>query len=155
MDVKDLEAIASREMLKHGLLGWTFGLAKTKRRLGVCNDRTKRIEIAEYYARNSPPGTVLDTLLHEIANAIAGPAAGHDPAWKAVALRLGATPRACDHSHETAVTPGDPWSLNTTGMTPCGYDVHLSVADRSIVNSSWGAHNFSSADTGFCLLAKL
>jgi hypothetical protein len=53
------------------------------------------------------------------------------------------------------VTPGDPWSLNTTGMTPCGYDVHLSVADRSIVNSSWGAHNFSSADTGFCLLAKL
>ena len=55
----------------------------------------------------------------------------------------------------TAVTPGDPWSLNTTAMTPCGYDVHLSVADRSIVNSSWGAHNFSSADTGFCLLAKL
>lgn len=56
---------------------------------------------------------------------------------------------------QTAVTPGDPWSLNTTGMTPCGYDLHLAVADRSIVNSAWGAHNFASADTGFCLLAKL
>jgi hypothetical protein len=55
----------------------------------------------------------------------------------------------------TAVAPGDPWSLNTTGMTPCGYDLHLVVADRSIVNSSWGAHNFASADTGFCLLANL
>ena len=28
---------------------WTFGLADTKRRLGVCKYRTKRIEIAEYY----------------------------------------------------------------------------------------------------------
>jgi hypothetical protein len=56
---------------------------------------------------------------------------------------------------QTAAAPGDPWSLNTTGMKPCGYDIHLFVADRSIVNSSWGAHNESSADTGFCLLANL
>ena len=107
MDLKELGDIASREMLKHGLLGWTFGLAKTKRRLGVCHYRTKRIEIAEYYAQNSPPGTVLDTLLHEIAHAIAGPAARHGPAWKAVAVRLGATPRACDNSHQAVVKPGD------------------------------------------------
>src|SRR3954451_24473133 len=107
MDLKELEEIAVRELRANGLHGWTFGLVKTKRRLGVCKYRTKRIEIAEYYARNSPPGTVLDTLLHEIAHAIAGPAAGHGPAWKAVALRLGATPRACDNSHETVVTPGD------------------------------------------------
>jgi hypothetical protein len=39
-------------------------------------------------------------------------------------------------------------------MQPCGYDIHLAVADRSIVNSSWGSHNWGSADTGFCLLAK-
>ena len=42
-------------------------------RLGVCKYRAKRIEIAEYYAQNSPPETVLDTLRHEIAHAIAGP----------------------------------------------------------------------------------
>jgi predicted SprT family Zn-dependent metalloprotease len=107
MDLKELEAVANREMTKHGLLGWTFGLADTKRRLGVCKYRTKRIEIAGYYALNSPPETVLDTLLHEIAHAIAGPAARHGPAWKAVAVRLGATPRACDNSHEAVVQPGD------------------------------------------------
>jgi predicted metal-dependent hydrolase len=77
MDLKELEAVASRELLKHGLQGWTFGLADTKRRLGVCKYRTKRIEIAEYYALNSPPDSVLDTLLHEIAHAIAGPESGH------------------------------------------------------------------------------
>ena len=107
MDLRELEAIASREMAKHGLLGWTFAFADTKRRLGVCKYRSKRIEIAEYYALNSPQESVLDTLLHEIAHAIAGPAARHGPAWKAVAVRLGATPRACDNSDTITMQPGD------------------------------------------------
>ena len=94
MDLKELGAIAQQELKKHGLRGWTFGLAKTRRRLGVCKYRAKRIEIAEYYARNSPEESVLDTLRHEIAHAIAGPAAKHGPKWKAVAIRLGATPRS-------------------------------------------------------------
>ena len=68
---------------------------------------TERIEIAEYYARNSPQDSVLDTLLHEIAHAIADPTARHGPAWKAVAMRLGATPRACDNSEKAVVKPGD------------------------------------------------
>ena len=59
MDLKQLESIASQELTKHGLHGWTFGLANTRRRLGVCKYRAKRIEIAEYYARNSPPETVM------------------------------------------------------------------------------------------------
>ena len=107
MDLEELADLADGEMRKHGLHGWTFALADTRRRLGVCKYRTKRIEIAEFHARSNPPSVVLDTLLHEIAHAIAGPAAKHGPAWKAVAIRLGATPRACDDSHETVVTPGD------------------------------------------------
>jgi len=63
MDLKELETIASREMMKHGLHGWSFGLAHAKRQLGVCKYRKKRIEIAEYYALNSPQESVLDTLL--------------------------------------------------------------------------------------------
>jgi predicted SprT family Zn-dependent metalloprotease len=107
MDLKELEAIVSREMAKHGLQGWSFGLANTKRRLGVCKVQSKRIEIAEFYALNNPPESVLDTLLHEIAHALAGPRAGHGPKWKSIASQLGATPRACDNSAETAVKPGD------------------------------------------------
>ena len=107
MDLKELEAIASREMTKYELHGWTFGLSNTKRQLGVCKYRTKRIEIAEYYAQNNPVESVLDTLLHEIAHALAGPKASHGPAWKAIAVRIGATPRACDNSHQAVVKPGD------------------------------------------------
>jgi len=107
MDLKELETIAHREMATQGLQGWTFSWSRTKRRLGACKYRAKRIEIAEFYALHNSADKVLDTLRHEIAHAIAGPAARHGPAWKAVALRLGATPRACDTSPETIVKPGD------------------------------------------------
>jgi len=93
MNLRELEAIAERELLKHGLRDWSFGLAKTKRRQGVCKFRDRRIEIAEFYARRNPPEKVLDTLLHEIAHAIAGPKARHGPAWKSVAKKR-TTPRA-------------------------------------------------------------
>ena len=107
MKLKELVEIAAKRMSEHGLVGWTFRLANAKRRLGVCKHPQKRIEIAAYYARNNTAESVLDTLMHEIEHAIAGPAAGHGPEWKAVAARLGATPRACDNSPDTVVQPGD------------------------------------------------
>ncbi|HEY3787264.1 MAG TPA: SprT-like domain-containing protein [Urbifossiella sp.] len=107
MDLKELQEIVVREFAKHGLAGWTFRFSDTKRRLGVCKYRSKRIEIAEYYARNNPAASVMDTLLHEIAHALAGPSAKHGPVWKSVALRIGATPHACDDSIDTVVEPGD------------------------------------------------
>ena len=107
MDLKELVDLAAIRLKEHGLSDWSFRLAKTKRRLGACKHRQKRIEIAAYYASQNPPESVTDTLLHEIAHAIAGPAAGHGPAWKAVAARLGATPKACDTSPDTIVEPGD------------------------------------------------
>lgn len=107
MDLKILSETAAAMFAEHRLEGWTFGLASSKRRLGVCKYREKRIEISEYYSRHNPDPAVLDTLLHEIAHALAGPEAGHGPKWQAIAARLGATPQACDNSPDTIVQPGD------------------------------------------------
>ncbi|MCU0706023.1 MAG: SprT-like domain-containing protein [Fimbriiglobus sp.] len=107
MDLKILSEAAAALFAEHRLAGWTFGLAGSKRRLGVCKYRRKRIEISEFYATHNPDAAVLDTLLHEIAHALAGPAAKHGPVWQAVAVRIGATPRACDDSPDTVVQPGD------------------------------------------------
>lgn len=53
---------------------------------------------------------------------------------------------------QTAVAPGDPWTLDTTGMKPCGYIIQLIVADRAILNSSGpGLVHYNSAAAGFCL----
>ncbi len=121
MDPEELVAIARRELAAQGLHGWTFVLARTKRRLGACKYRLQQIEVAEAYARLSPRESVLDTLRHEIAHALAGPGAGHGPAWQRIAARLGATPRACDTSTETVTLPGD-WQAVCPA---CGRTLHL------------------------------
>lgn len=54
---------------------------------------------------------------------------------------------------QTAPSPGDPWTLNTTGMAPCGYVVRVDVYDRTILNSGPSAHNHNFDDKGFCLRA--
>jgi predicted SprT family Zn-dependent metalloprotease len=128
MDLKALADIAAVRLAEHGLTGWTFGLAHSKRRLGVCKYRTRRIEIGTYYALHNPESAVLDTLLHEIAHALAGPEAGHGPAWQAVAVRIGATPRACDNSPHTVVQPGE-WQ---TTCPACNLTHHRYKRPRSL-----------------------
>ena len=78
----------------HGLEEWTFRFGAAQQRLGACFEPPKIIEIARWHAVRDEPGQVTDTILHEIAHALAGANAGHGPVWKAVARRLGATPRA-------------------------------------------------------------
>ncbi|MBA4191016.1 MAG: hypothetical protein C0467_23775 [Planctomycetaceae bacterium] len=128
MDLVKLREAAAEQLARHNLAGWTFHLADTKRRLGVCKHRSKRIEISEYYAIHNTDEAVWDTLLHEVAHAIAGPEAGHGPVWKAVAVRLGATPRACDNSPDTVVEPGA-WQ---TTCTACNRTHHRYKRPKSL-----------------------
>lgn len=53
---------------------------------------------------------------------------------------------------QTTFSPGDSWSLNTTGMQPCGYVITVVAADRAIVNSASVGH-YNSASAGFCVVA--
>ncbi len=78
----------------HGLEGWTFRFSPATRRLGECREREKVIRLNRRHAVKGEPREVTDTILHEIAHALAGAEARHGPAWKAVAKRLGATPKA-------------------------------------------------------------
>lgn len=78
----------------HGLEEWTLRFGAAQRRLGACLEQPKIIEIARWHAAHDEPGQVTDTILHEIAHALAGANAGHGPVWKAVARRIGATPKA-------------------------------------------------------------
>ena len=74
--------------------GWTFAYSSSRRRLGVCKYTEKRIEISAYLSILHPE-KVMNTLLHEIAHAIVGHAAGHGPVWVNKALELGCDGRRC------------------------------------------------------------
>ena len=86
--------MARRLMDDHGLTGWTLAFVEAKRRLGDCHFRHRVIRISRTHALGGSKEQIRDTVLHEIAHAIAGREAGHGPLWKVTARRIGATPRA-------------------------------------------------------------
>ena len=51
---------------------------------------------------------------------------------------------------QTAIAPGDAWSLDTTGMQACGYVIRVIAVDRAIRNSQSVGH-WSEDSAGFCL----
>lgn len=82
-------------MWEHGLIkeGWKPKLnSRASRRLGACHYRNKTLDISVWHVDNGTDEAIKDTMLHEIAHAIAGHAAGHGPEWKAVCVRIGARP---------------------------------------------------------------
>jgi predicted SprT family Zn-dependent metalloprotease len=84
--------LAEQLLAAHGLYGWSFRFNRSKATLGLCRWGARTIELSVYFVERNPLEAVRQTLLHEIAHALAGRAAGHGPAWKAVCLRIGARP---------------------------------------------------------------
>ena len=78
----------------HGLEDWTFRFSAAETRLGECREPERVIQLSVRHAVTAEPRDATDTILHEIAHALAGANARHGPAWKAIATRLGARPRA-------------------------------------------------------------
>jgi predicted SprT family Zn-dependent metalloprotease len=76
-------------MHKHGLKKWRFQFDHSTRRAGCCNYRDRMISISFELARNASDEEVRDTILHEIAHALAGKKHNHDATWKAKAQEIG------------------------------------------------------------------
>jgi len=88
-------ATLARDLMdEHGLDAWTFAFLEAERRLGDCHFQERVIRIGRAHALDAGEAEIRDTILHEIAHALAGPEARHGPKWKAIAKRIGATPRA-------------------------------------------------------------
>jgi predicted SprT family Zn-dependent metalloprotease len=95
MDLTAAYDEATALLSRHGLVGWRVELDTAKRRAGVCRFEEAVIGLSAPLTRLHSEDEVHDTILHEVAHALAGPAAGHGPAWRAVAVRLGCRPRRC------------------------------------------------------------
>ncbi len=106
MDFDDAANLAKSLMAEHKLRRWVFVFNRGKRTLGMCDFTRKRIELSMYFVTHNDEAAVRDTVLHEIAHALAGEKAGHGPKWKAVCKRIGAIPKRLDHE---AVMPKGHW----------------------------------------------
>jgi predicted SprT family Zn-dependent metalloprotease len=97
-DERGLAAVSryARQLLdSHGLDAWVFRFDRARVRAGSCRFRERHITLAREFARLAPSTAVEDTLLHEIAHALAGPRAGHGPAWQRIARAIGCSAERC------------------------------------------------------------
>lgn len=98
--------LAQQLLREHGLdtQGWSFRFNRHRRTLGLCRFTEKQIELSLFFTERNDQAAVRDTLLHEIAHALAGPEAGHGPLWKQWCVRVGAKPQRLDS--EADMPPG-------------------------------------------------
>ncbi|AJM77149.1 sprT domain-containing protein [Rathayibacter toxicus] len=94
---------------------WSFAFDHARTRGGACHWARKRITVSQLLAARWSDEEVRQTLLHEVAHALAGPEAGHGPQWRRTALRLG-----CDGSR-THRNPTADELARWVGTCPSGH----------------------------------
>ncbi|KHK99553.1 hypothetical protein LK09_02725 [Microbacterium mangrovi] len=117
-DLQDVRTWADALITAHLDDSWSFGFDNAKRRAGACNYTQRRITVSKYLAARYDDETNRQTLLHEIAHALAGSDARHGPRWRRIASGLGYR-GGVTHQGETAVELA-PW----VGVCPAGHTVY-------------------------------
>ena len=76
---------------------WTFGVNHRKTALGLCNYTKKKIFLSSYFLRTAKCNqtSIRNTILHEIAHALAGHKHHHDAYWKKIAIQIGCDGKVC------------------------------------------------------------
>lgn len=101
MNTSQALKIARELMDQHGLQEIPVKLNRAKTSLGLCTfltsrytgfSKVKEISLSKHWTEALPEDTVRDTILHEIAHALAGRHANHGPAWRRECIRIGANP---------------------------------------------------------------
>lgn len=117
MDLEAARKLARSLMEDHGFAHWGFAFDRAKTRHGQCDYGNQRITLSRYYVALNDETLVRETILHEIAHAIAGGPAGHGPRWQMVARNLGVRPVP----RKTSIMPPGRYR----GVCSCGYPHNL------------------------------
>lgn len=100
--LEKITILARRLMEEHGLDEWEFRFDDGRKRAGCCNHTYRTIGLSLAYTLRAPDDHIRDTLLHEIAHALAGPDHHHDAHWRSIAERIGGSGKRC---HGLPFTP--------------------------------------------------
>lgn len=87
--------LARQLMDEHNLQQWHFELDEATSRAGVCRYNSQTIGLSRLFVRKASEAKLRDTILHEIAHALAGPGHHHDRVWKEIAIRIGCSSDRC------------------------------------------------------------
>lgn len=149
MDLNDAHLMARNLMREHGLTNWNFQFDNASRRFGQCRFGRREITLSRSLTYLNDESKVRDTILHEIAHALAGPGAGHGPVWVRTARSIGCSGDRC-YSEAQVITPEAPW----IGTCPsCGSQKKqhrlTDKAKRVACKRCCDRHNFGRYDARF------
>lgn len=105
MNLSDARTLVLELMDAWNLDHWDFRWSNARSTFGYCSHSKRTIALSRSLVQLNDEDTVKDTILHEIAHAIAGFDAGHGPVWKSTAVKVGASPRRCYSADEVNVPP--------------------------------------------------
>ncbi len=91
MELDAVSALGADLFQQHEIGDWTLRFDHAKRRAGSCHVETRTISLSRHLMTLYEESEVRETLLHEIAHALAGPGHGHNAVWRSIALRIGAS----------------------------------------------------------------
>ncbi|UFU03246.1 SprT-like domain-containing protein [Ruania suaedae] len=92
---------------QHGLTDWRLAFDSARRRAGLCRYDRRTISLSRHLVPLHDEAAVRETVLHEIAHALAGPRSGHGQKWREIAVRIGASGQRC--LPPDAPAPPAPW----------------------------------------------
>lgn len=116
MTLYTAQQLGKQLMTENQLTGWVFKFDNARKRFGYCDARNKVISLSQNLVSLNDEARVKNTILHEIAHALAGPRAGHSYSWRIQARRIGCDARRLYNSEVVATPKG-----NFTGLCPNGH----------------------------------
>ena len=101
--------------------GWGLGWICSQRVYGKCSFGEHLIKLSLPLVQRNSVEETTNTILHEIAHAMAGPEHNHDWYWKAQCMKIGARPERCFNLNE--VDNGAEWKSKCL----CAGKVHKAI----------------------------
>ena len=115
MNLEEVRELAAGLLVRHRLTGWRLVFDNARTRAGACRSDRREITLSRPLMSLYNAEQVTETVLHEIAHALAGAGHGHDRVWRTIARRIGASGGRCLPADAPQVD--GPWA----GICPAGH----------------------------------
>jgi predicted SprT family Zn-dependent metalloprotease len=140
MNVWAAQKLALSLLAEHKLIeaGWSFYFDRSVRRFGSCQFGRKAITLSRTLTELNDEAEVRDTVLHEIAHALAGPRVGHSYRWRILARSIGARPERC-YTSARVNTPEAPHLLRCKG---CGATLKRFKRSKAYLDAAAGTGKY-------------
>jgi len=126
MNTHAAHILALQLLEQHQLFDWSFSFDRATVRFGCCHYQEKKITLSRILTKLNEKKLVQDTILHEIAHALAGKDAGHKKEWKKIAQDIGANPQRCYDTREVR----QPLKRYTATCPSCSQRIQMTKKKR-------------------------